>query len=96
MIYYIEDLLDKKEEGRALEMDENLNRQNRGKVWFGALGILLSVAVGGALCSRGLYLFSLFDALSVSARSLLPLQLFLCLAGRCFCRGSPPDGFREY
>ena len=68
MIYYIEDLLDKKEEGRALEMDESLNRQSRGKVWFGALGILLSVAVGGALCSRGLYLLSLFDALSVSAQ----------------------------
>ena len=48
VIYYIEDLLDKKEEGRALEMDESLNRQSRGKVWFGALGILLSVAVGGA------------------------------------------------
>ena len=87
MIYYIEDLLDKKEEGRALEMDESLNRQSRGKVWFGALGILLSVAVGGALCSRGLYLLSLFDALSVSARSLLPLQLFLCFGGALLLQG---------
>ena len=87
MIYYIEDLLDKKEEGRALEMDESLNRQSRGKVWFGALGILLSVAVGGALCSRGLYLLSLFDALSVSARSLLPVQLFLCFGGALLLQG---------
>ena len=68
-------------------MDESLNRQSRGKVWFGALGILLSVAVGGALCSRGLYLLSLFDALSVSARSLLPLQLFLCFGGALLLQG---------
>ena len=57
VIYYIEDLLDKKEEGRALEMDESLNRQSRGKVWFGALGILLSVAVGGALAAEDCIFF---------------------------------------
>lgn len=68
-------------------MKQDLNKRSKGNVWFGAFGILLSVAVGGALFSRGLYLLSLFDALSVAARSLLPIQLLFCFGGALLLQG---------